>query len=47
MVARTLALILGGVTVFLSGGVALGVYFGLQCIALILLLVRLPHEYAE
>lgn len=47
VVARTLALILGGVTVFLSGGVALGVYFGLQCIALILLLVRLPHEYAE
>ena len=47
VVARTFALILGGVTVFLPGGVALGVYFGLQCIALILLLVRLPHEYAE
>ena len=47
VVARTFALILGAVTVFLPGGVALGVYFGLQCIALILLLMRLPHEYAE
>ena len=47
VVARTCALILGGFTVFLPGGVALGVYFGLQCIALLLLLVRLPHEYAE
>lgn len=47
VVTRTFALILGGVTVFLPGGMALGVYFGLQCIALILLLVRLPHEYAE
>lgn len=47
VVARVCALILGGFTVFLPGGVALGVYFGLQCIALILLLVRLPHEYAE
>ena len=47
VVARTFALILGGFTVFLPGGVALGVYFVLQCIALILLLVRLPHEYAE
>ena len=47
VVARACALILGGFTVFLPGGVALGVYFGLQCIALILLLVRLPHEYAE
>lgn len=47
VVARVCALILGGFTVFLPGGVALGVYFGLQCVALILLLVRLPHEYAE
>ena len=47
VVARACALILGGFTVFLPGGVALGLYFGLQCIALILLLVRLPHEYAE
>ena len=47
MVARTFALILGGFTVFLPGGVALGVYFVLQCIALILLLVRLPRECAE
>lgn len=47
VVARTFALILGGFTVFLPGGTALGVYFVLQCIALILLLVRLPHEYAE
>lgn len=47
VVARTFALILGGFTVFLPGGVALGVYFVLQCIALILLMVRLPHEYAE
>lgn len=47
VVARACALILGGVTVFLPGGVALGVYFGLQCIALLLLLVRLPHEYAD
>lgn len=47
VVARACALILGGFTVFLPGGVALGVYFGLQCVALILLLVRLPHEYAE
>ena len=47
VVARTFALILGGFTVVLPGGVALGVYFVLQCIALILLLVRLPHEYAE
>lgn len=47
VVARTFALILGGVTVFLPGGVALGVYFAMQCIALVLLLVRLPHEYAE
>mgnify|MGYP000876173305 CR=1 FL=1 len=47
VVARTFALILGAVTVFLPGGVALGVYFALQCIALVLLLVRLPHEYAE
>ena len=47
VVARTFALILGAVTVFMPGGVALGVYFALQCIALILLLVRLPHEYAQ
>lgn len=47
VVARTFALILGGFTVFLPGGVAIAVYFGLQCIALVLLLVRLPHEYAE
>ena len=47
VVARTFALILGGFTVFLPGGVALGVYFVLQCIALILLLVRLPRECAE
>ncbi len=47
VVARTFALILGTVTVFLPGGVALRGYFMLQCIALILLLLRMPHEYAQ
>lgn len=46
VVARTAALMVGGLTVFMPGGSALVVYFLLQCVALVLLLVRLPRELA-
>lgn len=44
-VARSFALVLGALTVFLPGGVALSIYFLLQCAALMLLLCRLPREW--